>query len=65
MSKGPCGIYPPDAGDADGESRRCNSDNYEQIIMHVAFIIKQLPGIWKSSKSNMMKLTVMKIKCRC
>lgn len=45
----------------DRGSQRCNSGNYVLITVHVILIIKQLTGIWKSSKSNMMKLTVMKI----
>ena len=45
----------------DRGSQRCNSGSFVLITVHVTLIIKKLPGIWKSSKSNMVKLTVTKI----
>lgn len=45
----------------DGESQRCNASNYVLITEHFTLTIEQPPGIWKLSKSNMMKLTVTNI----
>lgn len=44
-----------------GGSQRCDSGNYVLTVELFTLIIEQLSDIWKLSKSNMMKLTVMKI----